>query len=76
MTGNNDGITPSEVCTGILGVADTAMIQPIFKELTLEVIELAKELSEETGLELVEVFTAMGTSSALSMMIRSREKSN
>ena len=52
------------------------MIQPIFKELTLEVIELAKELSEETGLELVEVFTAMSTSSALSMMIRSREKSN
>jgi len=52
------------------------MIQPIFRELTLEVIELARELEKETGLELVEIFTAMGASSALSMMIRAREKNN
>ncbi len=57
-------------------MADTKMIQPIFRDLTLEVIKLARELEKETGLELVEIFTAMGASSALSMMIRAREKNN
>jgi hypothetical protein len=55
------------------------MIQPVFEELTREVLELAYKIADERNdedLGVLGVLTAMGVAGALSILIAGKARSN